>query len=397
MEDTQNNTLPFDVQTDILLKLPVKSLVRFRCVSKCWRTLITSHRFINLHRLTNNQTNQPQNSNASNLVVLVGNSKILTYEFSGSQVTCKLPSPPILFNSYDLIGSSNGILCLRHPSSLPLRALALYNPTTGDYRVLMSLMTCEFEFHVCHDNAEFGYDHTSNDFKIVSLQQDHRPYIYRLRNNSWEIIELHDSSLLRRFYGIFTKTMVIANNALHWHVKSHASPGERTSLLAFDLGNEEFYEVPLPERDTCSSQHCKDYCEHIDWELANLRGYLHLSIVEFSGRCSHCFPRIEIWIMKEYGVKQSWTKLLHYSLKEVTDLFANRSTPIIQYPKHIWPQVYGYSKDGQEILVGLKSAPKNFFSCHLQTREVKKVSVLSDEKTGAFRLVPWTCTFACIL
>ena len=41
--------IPLDLQINILLRLPVKSLLRFRCVSKLWCSIITSHDFRNRH------------------------------------------------------------------------------------------------------------------------------------------------------------------------------------------------------------------------------------------------------------------------------------------------------------------------------------------------------------
>ncbi|GKA37634.1 putative F-box protein [Tanacetum coccineum] len=43
------NNIPFDIQTEIMQRLPVKSLVRFQLVSKQWKSLIDSPEFIKNH------------------------------------------------------------------------------------------------------------------------------------------------------------------------------------------------------------------------------------------------------------------------------------------------------------------------------------------------------------
>ena len=50
--------IPPDVVTEILLRLPSKSLIRFRCVCKSWDTLIFSSEFISKHlNFTTNNNN----------------------------------------------------------------------------------------------------------------------------------------------------------------------------------------------------------------------------------------------------------------------------------------------------------------------------------------------------
>ncbi|CAM9002585.1 unnamed protein product [Rhodiola kirilowii] len=47
-EERELPELPHDVIVDILSRLPCKSLVKFRCVSKQWNSLIRSHKFAKL-------------------------------------------------------------------------------------------------------------------------------------------------------------------------------------------------------------------------------------------------------------------------------------------------------------------------------------------------------------
>ena len=51
-----SDQIPFHIQEEIMKKLPVKSLVRFRSVCKEWKSFIDSSKFIAAHCVT-----QPQN------------------------------------------------------------------------------------------------------------------------------------------------------------------------------------------------------------------------------------------------------------------------------------------------------------------------------------------------
>lgn len=54
-ETIANNPLPFlpeELIVKILLKLPVKSLLQFKCVCKLWKTLISNTQFANNHLLS---------------------------------------------------------------------------------------------------------------------------------------------------------------------------------------------------------------------------------------------------------------------------------------------------------------------------------------------------------
>ncbi|KAM0045032.1 putative F-box domain-containing protein [Helianthus debilis subsp. tardiflorus] len=55
-----SDNIPFELQAEIIKRVvPVKSLIRFRSVSKQWKSLIDSSEFITHHTLNNNKT-QPQ-------------------------------------------------------------------------------------------------------------------------------------------------------------------------------------------------------------------------------------------------------------------------------------------------------------------------------------------------
>ncbi|CAL5415963.1 unnamed protein product [Camellia sinensis] len=61
--------LPEEIINDILLRLPVTSLCRFRCVSKPWLSLICDPYFIKTRRNRNRNTNSEKNQHERLILV----------------------------------------------------------------------------------------------------------------------------------------------------------------------------------------------------------------------------------------------------------------------------------------------------------------------------------------
>ncbi|XP_026443456.1 F-box/kelch-repeat protein At3g06240-like [Papaver somniferum] len=138
----------------------------------------------------------------------------------------------------------------------------------------------------------FGYDSKSYDYKFVSIFSETDSYgcsaadIYTLRSDSWK----------KRCYGFPCKLSngqpgVFLTGALHWFAKSCMN-GKRF-ILSFDLEEETSKELLLPA----------EHLDHFDYEFLDvLRGFLCLL-------CSVSNVKFEIWEMKDYGVRESWSKL----------------------------------------------------------------------------------------
>ncbi|KAM7503107.1 hypothetical protein LguiB_002011 [Lonicera macranthoides] len=108
--------------------------------------------------------------------------------------------------------------------------------------------------------------------------------IYRLSTNSWRSIGEAPSGILS-FLGPFV------NGALHsW------SSNVGDSIFSFDVEEEKFQTVPAPP---LKEEEKRDY-EYVTLEL--LEGCLCMS---YHKRYRYAF---DIWVMNEYGVRDSWTK-----------------------------------------------------------------------------------------
>ncbi|XP_015160961.1 F-box/kelch-repeat protein At3g23880-like [Solanum tuberosum] len=81
----------------------------------------------------------------------------------------------------------------------------------------------------------------------------------------------------------------------HWLADSE---GYRSSLFSFNISNEAFGELPL-------SKEMPLLCDTIEQGLTVLDGMLSVNFV--------CVKEdtivFDLWVMKEYGIEESWTKL----------------------------------------------------------------------------------------
>ncbi|OIT03224.1 f-boxkelch-repeat protein [Nicotiana attenuata] len=82
---------------------------------------------------------------------------------------------------------------------------------------------------------------------------------------------------------------ILVNGALHWL----AGKSFPSAIVGFDLSDEKFFEVPMPIDD--NHYPCHDF--------VGLRGCLcQVANVKLIAN------KVYVWIMKEYGVAESWTK-----------------------------------------------------------------------------------------
>ncbi|XP_074314824.1 F-box protein CPR1-like [Silene latifolia] len=179
-------SLPTEIITDeILPKLPAKSLVRFKCVSKSFNTLISSPDFINLH------LQQSLSSGANRLLILAKEDSSDLYSFdidsSDSNTTAvKIPLPSTLdywleYGIVSIVGSFNGLLCVGLKcdiDEIEEYKQVVINPSTGVFREVPYKYTPLFgnEFRV---SFGFGYDDINDDYKLVRVAENaihYHPY-----------------------------------------------------------------------------------------------------------------------------------------------------------------------------------------------------------------------------
>uniref|UniRef100_A0A5B6YSI9 F-box domain-containing protein n=1 Tax=Davidia involucrata TaxID=16924 RepID=A0A5B6YSI9_DAVIN len=277
--------LPRDIIFDILSRLSVKCLLRFRCVSKQWFTLISDP--------------QSHLKRASRVLLL----PLLACPAASSldadcgvlerlELPFKRPSLGLKFS-----GSCNGLVCLRF-----CKDMFLWNPSTRAYKNLPKPRFVHYNFLF----GGLGYDSSIDDYKVVRAAVPCHYYItegiffessaikvevYTLRSNTWR--RIHDLSNVNLIYH---QSGYFFNGALHWQMNRGYD-----TIVSFDFMEDKFLEMlPLPDEGE------KNYVNN---RLGVLGGCLCMC------RRDHpCVGNLELLIMEDYKMKASWTKLMDVPL-----------------------------------------------------------------------------------
>ena len=198
-------TLLTEIIFEILLKLPVISLLRCKAVCKEWYALISDKRFIKTHYSLSST-----NNNFAHLVFFSGNyheklkscpiNDILFDNSVNNALEYPFKCSSRYYSQNRIVGSCNGLLCIYHEG-----ALLIYNPST---RILNRLY---YGFNYWDAQFGFGYDELNDDYKVVAILYDAKKVkIYSLKTGKWKNIcdfpKCYD--LIAR--GIFS------NGVLHW-------------------------------------------------------------------------------------------------------------------------------------------------------------------------------------
>ncbi|XP_074336279.1 uncharacterized protein LOC141673433 [Apium graveolens] len=285
--------LPYEMIDLVLCRVPVKPLLRFRCVCKEWCSLIDSNAFIKKHLKTSIECNT-----GGGLIINDDAGKIYMAGFdslddrSSAVVEISDPLKTVLAGAENFI-AANGLVCA---AKNEMSEIFLFNPSTRNARKLPSA-PAEFprSFHEVETSiCGFGYDHVNDNYKVVKIAECQIQFhgfmvvVYSLKTNSWKRIHNVPSNIV-----FYLKWGVFASGALHWLASKN--PGHcLETIVGFDLGPEQFKEVPFPALN-------KKYLERNHRSLVPVGE--SLCILD-----EYPFFSFDVWLMKEYGAENPWYK-----------------------------------------------------------------------------------------
>ncbi|KAL2476638.1 F-box/kelch-repeat protein [Abeliophyllum distichum] len=314
--------LPQEVVVRILTRLPPKSVIKFRCVSKSWNLLISSPYFISMHIQQSILSKSPTNPSDRFIVrhySKIQNSEIYSVHLNNENCnvdeTIKLEYPFRDFTRfyYRIVGSYNGVLCLSDDLFGYTNAILLWNPSIRR-KVTLPMSPFILEITVpCMFVLGFGFDEKNNDYKVVRIahvQGDsgylvpHNVEIYELSVGNWrEIDVLVPLNCVVEYFW----TQVFLNGNVNWvaYKRSGETLGPVENLImVFRMTDEVFEEMQLP--DALSNE--------LPINLNAAVFEESLAVFQYDARVWS--KSCSIWVMKEYGVPESWSKQFYVDLNE---------------------------------------------------------------------------------
>lgn len=300
--------LPTELITEILSRLPVKSLLQFMSVSKSWLSLISSPEFIKAHlrvsadnkesaqhRLMIKLDRANNNLKHCSFSSLLGNNESI---IETNHLDCPMENSGV---SFCIVGSVNGLVCLAGGTG----DLFLWNPTIKRYKRLSpSICTLTSNTNFIYG---FGYDKFHDDYKVVCIVAiyQHDSYstvevkIYSLKSDSWRNMD----DLGDRMRSVSSGTF--CNGKLYWTTSYGLGKCRRRGtwgLVSMDMADEKWGKLEPP----CFGE--EDYGFRLG-VLGNNLSVLSINI---------CLTHVNMWVMEEYGVKESWTRM--YTIKCLDDI-----------------------------------------------------------------------------
>ncbi|XP_028757948.1 F-box protein CPR1-like [Neltuma alba] len=285
-----NPYLPPEIIINILKRLPVKSLLRFRAVCKDWRSLLKSPIFIEEHYHRSACENP-------HLIFLVkhksrdGSIFLLRHEMETVELVEGMPAMASVGPPFCIIGSSNGLLCV----TLYRRVLLLLNPATREVRQVPR--STNDDEHRLYFGQGFGFSPVVRDYKIVTMYCHSDKIfhvdgaeVYSLRTGSWKEVEF---GVIRSVE--LKSEPVTVNGAIFW--LGLETEDHRHMIVSFDLATEVFTLIPTP-----SSAADRIVLGAYENNAAMLHHYY-----------AHEPRFLDLWVLEEritgaYGKSWGWTK-----------------------------------------------------------------------------------------
>jgi F-box interacting protein len=271
-------------RVEILVRLPVKSLIQYKCVCKTWKSLISDPQFAKSHLLSSNAHPQLVVS----VIIGIANCHFVSYPL---KLLLDNPSTPVETATLTtrhctrIIGSCNGLLCFYYS---PRSTFKLRNPS-------IKLKSKSSPTIIAFDSKRilycgFGYDQVNDRYKVLAVVQncynlnETNTIIYTFAEKNWRAVQKFPCDPLCDCGDNNMRVGKFLSGTLNWIVNKEV-------IVPFDLEKKTYGQILLPQYNGCNP-------------------VLYLSSNRICVSFDHPKNIIVVWMMKEYGVVEFWTKLM---------------------------------------------------------------------------------------
>lgn len=305
---TKHNTinmaeLPSEIILEILSRTLVKSLARFRCVSKLWCEYIDDHtHFARMHGERSVEEPKPiimfrQKPNFLRILSLPIDESIdcstTLFEEAKEDPIVEFKYMQMLYVSPEtrIQGCSNGWVYMSINYDSKLTSTVLVNPLRKECYELPPIMHSAPR----PDSYGLGFDASTNTFKMVSLlfnnNRKYLNYIGDTRKNLFTMVYvLGTDSSWREIPQIpsspVTGNAIFAHGYLHWlsyydgYMQTDRDEAKR--VIRFDVSKEEFGSIDIPKKKR----------DRVRYQLVDLHGEVGLVY-------HYLYISIEVWVLKQ--------------------------------------------------------------------------------------------------
>ncbi|KDO58465.1 hypothetical protein CISIN_1g015251mg [Citrus sinensis] len=245
---TGMETLPREIVLHILLRLPITSLVQFKFVCRAWRALAQDPLLANLHNTTSTSKAEKNPCLILHCDFPIRN-QLCFIDFSDNQD--KYPDQEVVFG----FG---------------------FHPVSKEYKVIKIVY-----YRKSCSNSSF-----QRTRRVIYPRSDVQ--VYTVGSPAWRSKGKLAYQFVRR------PSEALVKGRLHWVTRPRRYSPVR-GIVSFDIADEQFREVPKPD---CGG------LNRCNYHLTVLSGCLSVAVYGNYGK-------LEIWVMKDYNVKESWAKELN--------------------------------------------------------------------------------------
>jgi len=252
-QEAKKREIPEEIiEEEILWRLPVKPLLRFRSVCKTWNSIIASDPNFAILQLKNSSTCFDHRKRVmlwdrldlSSVFFLENKNQPFTSSNNNSEFAItKINTSPITVQGL-ILASCDGLVCIFDEVT---NSILFWNPLTGETKrvsgppggipPLTRLCICGL-----------GYDSSTDDYKLVYINVAMAPPyevgVFSLRTNTWRQIQGFPIIICSVLPGVYS------NGSLYWTGCSMDSPKHlRCHVVSFCLQKEKYRLLDIPVTD----------------------------------------------------------------------------------------------------------------------------------------------------